>query len=72
MLERFFCSISTDRLERGVLRRTQDLVAATKEYVTVHNKNPKPFIWAVKGNGILQDVIRANRKLGSKIDEGLH
>ena len=72
MLERFFCSISTDRLERVVFRSTPELVAVTKEYVTVHNKNLEPFIWAVKANGILKNVIRANRKLGSKINEGLH
>ena len=59
MLERFFCSISTDRLERVIFRSTSDLVAAIKEYVTVHNKNPEPFIWAVMANGNLKNVIHA-------------
>jgi hypothetical protein len=37
----------------------------------VHNQNPKPFIWTVKANDILQKVIRANRRLSSKEAAGL-
>lgn len=43
MVERFFRDLSTQRLERGVFRSVPELTAAIKEYVTVHNKNPKPF-----------------------------
>jgi transposase len=72
MVERFFRSISTDRLERGVFRSVPELVAAIDEYIAVHNQNPKPFVWTAKANDILQKVIRANSKLGSKKNEALH
>ena len=72
MVERFFRSISTDRLERGVFRSVPELVRAIEEYITMHNQNPKPFVWTAKANDILQKVIRANRQLGSKKNEALH
>jgi len=72
MVERFFRDLSTQRLERGVFRSVSELIAAIKEYVAVHNHNPKPFIWTAKAAGILQKVIRANRRLSSKQNEALH
>lgn len=72
MVERFFRSISTDRLARGVFRSVPELVTAINEYIAVHNQNPKPFVWTAKANDILQKVIRANLKLGSKKNEALH
>ena len=72
MVERFFRDLSTQRLERGVFRSVPELIAAIKEYVAVHNKNPKPFIWTAKAADILQKVIRANRRLSSKQNEALH
>ena len=48
MVERFFRDLSTQRWERGVVRSVPELIAAIKQYVAVHNKNPKPFIWAAR------------------------
>ena len=72
MVERFFRSISTDRLERGVFRSVPELIVAIEAYIAVHNQNPKPFVWTAKANDILQKVIRANRQLSSKKNEALH
>jgi len=66
MVERFLRSLSTDRLERGVFQSVPELISAIEEYIAAHNKNPKPFVWTAKVNDILQKVIRANRRLGSK------
>ena len=66
MVERFFRDITTERLRRGVFRCVPDLILAIKEYIAVHNQEPKPFVWTAKANDILQKVIRANRRLGSK------
>jgi hypothetical protein len=63
MVERFFRDITTERLRRGVFRNVPGLVAAIKEYIAVHNKDPKPFVWTAKANDILQKVIRANHRL---------
>lgn len=62
----------TDRLARGVFHSVPELITAIDEYIAVHNQNPKPFVWTAKANDILQKVIRANRKLGSKKNEALH
>ena len=72
MVERFFRSISTDGLDRGVFRSVPELIAAIEEYIALHNQNPKPFVWTAKAKDILQKVIRANRQLGSKKNEALH
>lgn len=45
MVERFFRDITTKRLRRDVFTSVPELVAATDEYVTRHNTDPKPFIW---------------------------
>ncbi len=37
----------------------------------MHNQNKKLFIWTAKANDIIQNVIRAHRKLGSKINKAL-
>ncbi len=69
MVERFFRSLSTDRVERGVFKSVPELIAAINEYIAVHNENPKPFVWTAKVNDILQKVIRANRRFGLKKNE---
>ena len=72
MVERFFRDITTERLRNGVFRSVPELIAAIKEYIALHNKNPKPFVWTAKAKDILAKVIRANRHLSSKQNEALH
>ena len=72
MVERFFRDITVARLRNGVFRSVGELVDAIEHYVSVHNKDPKPFVWTAKANDILQKVIRANRRLSSKQNEALH
>jgi hypothetical protein len=49
-----------------------ELIVAIQQYVHVHNKNPKPFIWTAKATDILRKVIRANRRLSSEQNDALH
>jgi transposase len=72
MVERFFRDITTQRLRNGVFRSIPELTSAIKEYIAVHNHNPKPFVWTAKAHDILAKVIRANRNLSSKQNEALH
>lgn len=72
MVERFFRDLSCQRLKRGVFASVEELTAAIDEYIAHHNANPKPFVWTAKANDILQKVIRANQKLGSKNNATLH
>lgn len=46
--------------------------AIFKEYVAMHIQNSKLFIWPTKVNDILQNLIRAIRKLDPKINEVIH
>lgn len=71
-VERFFRDLTTQKLRRGVFRNVPELVATIKNYINVHNQNPKPFIWTAKANDILQKVIRANLRLSSKQNAALH
>ena len=72
MVERFFRDITTERLRNGVFRSVPELTIAIKEYIAVHNKNPKPFVWTAKAQDILAKVVRANPRLSSKQNEALH
>jgi hypothetical protein len=72
MVERFFRDTMTGRLRSGVFRSVPELATAIKEYIAVHNKNPKPFTWTAKAQDILAKVIRANSRLSSKQNEALH
>ena len=72
MVERFFRDITTGRLRNGVFRSVPELTTTIKEYIAVHNKNPKPFIWTATAQDILAKVVRANSCLGSKQNEALH
>ena len=55
-----------------MFRSVKELEAAIREYIAVHNKNPKPFVWTAKAHDILAKVMRANRNLSSKQNEALH
>jgi transposase len=72
MVERFFRSLTSERLRRGVFRSIPELISAIEQYIAVHNESPKPFIWTAEAADILQKVIRANRRLSSKQNEALH
>jgi transposase len=72
MVERFFRDLATERLRRGVFTSVPELIAAIDHYIAHHNTDPKPFIWTKSARDILQKVIRANRRLGSKQNETLH
>ena len=72
MVERFFRDITVERIRNGVFRSVTELVSAIEHYVSVHNKDPKAFVWTAKANDILQKVIRANSRLSSKQNEALH
>jgi len=72
MVERFFRDLTVERLRDGVFRSVPELIAAIKEYIAVHNNDPKPFVWTAKSHDILAKVMRANRNLSSKQNEALH
>jgi transposase len=63
MVERFFRDLTQNRLRRGVFRSVRELTAAIEEYLALHNKSPKPFIWTKTSRDILEKVTRAREAL---------
>lgn len=70
MVERFFRSITVDRLRHGVFHSVADLKQAISRYINAYNKHPKPFVWTAKASDILQKVMRARNTLDKKIQTG--
>lgn len=59
MVERFFRDLTTKRIRRGAFTSVPDLELALHDYVRLHNRDPKPFIWTKSASDILEKVTRA-------------
>lgn len=62
LVERWFALLTDRQLRRGVHRSTRDLERAIKEFVDVHNADPKPFVWTKTADQILESVARFCRR----------
>ena len=58
LVERWFAEITNKRIRRGVFRSVKELEAAIREYIDVHNEDPKPFIWTKTADEILASIAR--------------
>jgi transposase len=58
LVERWFGLLTEQRVRRGVFRSRQELEAAIKEYLDIHNEDPKPFVWTKSADQILQSITR--------------
>ena len=58
MVERWFGLLTERRIRRGVFRSRRELEAAIKDYLDVHNEDPKPFVWTKTADHILQSITR--------------
>jgi len=58
LVERWFAEITNKRIRRGVFRSVKELEAAIREYIDVHNENPKPFVWIRTADEILASIAR--------------
>ena len=54
LVERWFGERT--RIRRGVFTSVPELVAAIEEFIRLHNKNPKPFVWTNTVDDILKKV----------------
>jgi transposase len=70
LVERWFAEITNKRIRRGAFRSVKELEAAIREYIDVHNQNPKPFVWTRTADQILQSIARfAQRTCASQPSE---
>jgi transposase len=56
LVERWFAEITNKRIRRGVFRSVKELEAAIREYILVHNEDPKPFVWTKTADDILASI----------------
>jgi len=64
LVERWFAELTNKRIRRGVFRSVKELEAAIREYIDVHNEDPKPFVWTRTADQILDTIARyAHRTL---------
>jgi transposase len=58
MVERWFAELTNKQIRRGVHRSVSDLERAIREFLDVHNENPKPFVWTKSADDILGSIAR--------------
>lgn len=63
LVERWFGEITRKRIRRGVFPSVASLEEAITEYLTVHNADPKPFVWTASAQSILGKIARAGKTL---------
>jgi transposase len=68
LVERWFALLSQRQIKRGSHRSTLELEKAIREYLAVHNEDPKPFAWHKPADEIIASVAR----FCSRINESLH
>jgi len=56
MIERWFGELTRKRIRRGTFGSVADLIKAIKEYIRLHNQEPKPFVWVKKVDQILAKI----------------
>lgn len=57
-VERWFVDLTMRQIRRGTHRSTLQLESAIRDYLAIHNKNPKPFVWTKSADDILASVAR--------------
>ncbi len=57
-VERWFALLTERQIKRGSHRSVQELEQAIREFITVHNQQPKPFRWTKSANQILASIAR--------------
>jgi len=57
-VERWFGLITEKRIRRDAYRSVAELEKAIADYITHHNRDPKPFVWTASADLILSKVAR--------------
>jgi hypothetical protein len=72
LVERWFAELTNKRIRRGVFRSLRELEAAIREYIDIHNENPKPFVWTRTADQILDSITAMRDALLSKSHDLCH
>ena len=63
MVERFFSELTNKWIRRGIFRSVMELEEAITNYLTVHNDNPRMFVWVKDADTILAKVEKCKEVL---------
>jgi transposase len=67
LVERWFAELTNKRIRRGAFRSVKELEGAIRQYISVHNGAPKPFVWTRTADQILDSIARyAKRTLAAQ------
>jgi transposase len=58
LVERWFAEITNKRIRRGIFRSLKERETAIREYITIHNEDPKPYTWHRTADEILASIAR--------------
>ena len=61
-VERFFALIAEKQIKRGAHMSVKQLIAAIEDFISQHNKNPKPLRWTKSADDILASIERFCRR----------
>ena len=57
-VERWFAELTNKRMRRSIFRSVKELEAAIREFISVHNEDPKLFVWTRTAEQILASIAR--------------
>lgn len=57
-VERWFATLTDKYIRRGTHRSTRQLEQAIRDYLEMHNVDPKSFVWTKSADDILQSIER--------------
>lgn len=58
LVERWFALLSEKQIKRGAHRSPRALEGAIREYLTMTNQSPQPFVWTKSADEILASIAR--------------
>jgi transposase/transcriptional regulator with XRE-family HTH domain len=63
LIERWFGELTSKRVRRGSFRSVEELEKAIREFLTVWNEHPKPFVWTATVESIKAKLARCRQTL---------
>ena len=67
LVERWFGLLSQRQIKRGSHRSTIELEKAIRDYLAIHNSNPKPFVWHKSADEIIESVGRFCKRINDSL-----
>jgi transposase len=67
LVERWFAILSQRQIKRGSHRSTLELEKAIRNFLEIHNQDPKPFVWHKTADEIIESVARFCKRINDSV-----